>query len=204
MYGLKCGPAELHPLVRSPFSCTWNPCKPGLSPATVPVTLTPSGCCSNVRIPRGPSFGEPSSPRAFSSTTAFRPIAFGQIFEETSYLFRASSRQIKSSGVNSIYQNKVFKSRWIRNMTKFFVYKRSSNTFQFAANDSILFFFNQSRDDPRRLAGSRKRTVYAAGFTEAICYSSINPRMRASEELPREHVERKLIMTRIRVSSDTL
>lgn len=75
MYGLKCGPAELQPFVKSPFSCTWKPCKPGLKPEIVPVTLTPSGCCSSIRIPRGPSIGEPSSPRAFSSTTAFKPTA---------------------------------------------------------------------------------------------------------------------------------
>jgi len=75
MYGLKCGPAELQPFLKSPFSCTWNPCKPGFNPEIVPVTLTPSGCCSNVSIPRGPSTGEPSSSRAFISTTAFRPTA---------------------------------------------------------------------------------------------------------------------------------
>lgn len=75
MYGLKCGPAEPQPFLKSPFSCTWNPCNPGLNPVIVPVTLTPSGCCSNIRIPRGPSTGEPSSPKAFNSTTAFRPTA---------------------------------------------------------------------------------------------------------------------------------
>lgn len=40
--GLKWGPADMHPLVLSPNSWTWNPWRPALSPVTSPVTFTAS------------------------------------------------------------------------------------------------------------------------------------------------------------------
>lgn len=38
--GLKCGPADVHPLVLSPNSWMWKPCWPGAKPVTSPVTFT--------------------------------------------------------------------------------------------------------------------------------------------------------------------
>lgn len=38
--GLKWGPADMHPFVLSPNSCTWNPCLPGVRPDTSPLTFT--------------------------------------------------------------------------------------------------------------------------------------------------------------------
>lgn len=40
--GLKCGPALMQPLVLSPNSWMWKPCKPAFNPVTSPETLTGS------------------------------------------------------------------------------------------------------------------------------------------------------------------
>lgn len=39
-FGLKCAPAEMHPLVVSPYTCTWKPCNPGASPVKLAVIST--------------------------------------------------------------------------------------------------------------------------------------------------------------------
>lgn len=39
-FGLKWGPADMHPFVLSPNSWTWNPCFPSVRADTSPVTLT--------------------------------------------------------------------------------------------------------------------------------------------------------------------
>lgn len=47
-WGLKCGPADMHPFVLSPNSWTWKPWRPASKPVTSPVTLTGSDSLWNV------------------------------------------------------------------------------------------------------------------------------------------------------------
>ena len=63
--GLKCGPADMQPSRRSPFTCTWKPWSPADSPVTLPVTSTGAlglGCVKMISPPQLPPSASPPPP----------------------------------------------------------------------------------------------------------------------------------------------
>lgn len=57
LFGLKCGPVDMHPLVVSPNSWTCKPCLPGAKPVMSPTTVVaPDGSsCVKVNVPATPA-----------------------------------------------------------------------------------------------------------------------------------------------------
>ena len=56
LFGLKCGPVDMQPLVVSPNSCTCKPCFPGARPVMEPtIFVGPSPFCDNLSTPETPA-----------------------------------------------------------------------------------------------------------------------------------------------------